>query len=238
MLGELKLPNAFLLWWLVKAPKRIFTVGKRILIIVNNSISFTLNLRLIFTPLFGDYTLVGRFIGFCVRTVEIVLGLIVVIMLSLLVLASPVIWLLSPVILFLTIKFWVFLFYILLYISWAYINNNTPDKKINEILPGNELHSFRPVVKKILGKANINISDALIELFKLREIKYLLIKAELPIDFFKDKLFKRHRFEYLKTRTFIFRRRRGSGARSFNRKSQKGRLPGDGKLFPVAPFKR
>jgi len=204
MLGELKLPNAFLLWWLVKAPKRIFTVGKRILIIVNNSISFTLNLRLIFTPLFGDYTLVGRFIGFCVRTVEIVLGLIVVIMLSLLVLASPVIWLLSPVILFLTIKFWVFLFYILLYISWAYINNNTPDKKINEILPGNELHSFRPVVKKILGKANINISDALIELFKLREIKYLLIKAELPIDFFKDKLLTAPRMDITNLKMIMF----------------------------------
>jgi hypothetical protein len=56
----LDLPSNILIepfyWWAVKAPKRLFVILKRLSKIINNEISFTLNIRLLFTPLFGDYT--------------------------------------------------------------------------------------------------------------------------------------------------------------------------------------
>jgi len=74
-------PHLFALWWFVKAPKKIALVIKRVLLVINNQLSFTVNLRLIFTPLFGDYTFMGRFIGFIFRFIEIIFGSLILLIL-------------------------------------------------------------------------------------------------------------------------------------------------------------
>jgi len=71
-----RLPHEFIIWWLLKAPRRILKISSRIIALTNNQISFTTNLRLMFVPLFGDYTLVGRLIGVPIRIAWLVSGLV------------------------------------------------------------------------------------------------------------------------------------------------------------------
>src|SRR3989304_3166494 len=71
-----RLPHEFIIWWLLKAPRRILKISLRIIALTNNQISFTTNLRLMFVPLFGDYTLVGRLIGVPIRIAWLVSGLV------------------------------------------------------------------------------------------------------------------------------------------------------------------
>src|SRR3990172_8803678 len=71
-----RLPHEFIIWWLLKAPRRILKISSRIIALTNNQISFTTNLRLMFVPLFGDYTLVGRLIGVPIRIAWLISGLV------------------------------------------------------------------------------------------------------------------------------------------------------------------
>lgn len=70
-------------------------VGRRILALVNYETSFTLNLRLILVPLYGDYTVAGRIIGLVVRVLSIGGGFGVLALLSALVAVLPIVWYLT-----------------------------------------------------------------------------------------------------------------------------------------------
>ena len=74
------------------APKKLFIIGKRLIALTNYELSFTLNLRLILIPLFGDYTRVGRAIGVVVRLLCILSGLVALALLSLVVFLLPILW--------------------------------------------------------------------------------------------------------------------------------------------------
>ena len=126
-------PHLFVYWWVIKAPKHLFTVVKRIIILVNNMVSFTLNIRLLFTPLFGDYTIVGRFIGFVVRIVEIIGGSVIMVMLAIVALVLPVIWWVGPFYLLFDMKLWIIPTAGLTYVGWAWINQDIPTKRIHQV---------------------------------------------------------------------------------------------------------
>lgn len=195
MQGEFKLPHEYLLWWLTTAPKRIFITGKRFLILTNNSLSFTLNLRLLFTPLFGDYTFVGRMIGFTIRIVEVFFGLVFMLLISLIVLILPFLWLAAPLIIFYFLKFWVVLIYIALYFIWAFFSRNTPKKKVSVTNTENFLDSFRPLSKRLINVLDSNFPVGIRELMELKEIKYLLTKCELSQQEFVNKILTAPKFD-------------------------------------------
>jgi ATP-dependent Clp protease ATP-binding subunit ClpC len=196
-----KLPGEFLYWWLVKAPKRIFVTGKRFLILLNNTISFTLNVRLLFTPLFGDFTLIGRFIGFNIRIFQIVFGLIFMLTVSSAVLLLPILWLTAPLILFKFIKFWTLFIYLEMYLCWVIITKNTPRKKVSEVMekdPSDYLNSFRPVSKNLYELLNRNFPVGVKTLMERQEIKYVLLMDELERENLSEKLFGSPKFDTTK----------------------------------------
>ncbi|RJR27475.1 ATP-dependent Clp protease ATP-binding subunit [candidate division WWE3 bacterium] len=183
-----KSPHLFLYWWAVKAPKHIFTVFKRILLIVNNHISFTTNLRLIFTPLFGDYTIIGRFIGFTVRIFEIVFGSIFVVAVSIVAVIAPVAWWLVPFAGFIEYKIYVLMFIAGGYLVWAFKTKNTPEKRIKDCKTEDCIRSFRPGTQGLYEDIMDNHHKGIEKLLKSQPVFFLLRKLELQNDEFKQKL--------------------------------------------------
>ena len=163
-----KQPHLFLYWWAISAPMHLFNVIKRILVLTNSMISFTLNVKLLFTPLFGDYTIIGRFIGFVVRVFEIFFGIFFMLALSIVAFALPIIWWLIPFYLFLEIKILLLPIALLTYIFWGYYTKNTPEKKITKVDEHDCTKAFRPRTKILLAEIQKNIKNGTGKLLKDR----------------------------------------------------------------------
>lgn len=168
----------FLKWFFVDFPLYLFRVFWRIVWLVNNSISFTLNLRLIFTPLYGDYTFMGRLIGFVVRLFQIVFGLALVILLAITAALVPLIWYSIPV--YITYEYHVLL---LVYLGAFYLfrlatARNKPQKKISAITENNYLESFRPTAVSWVKDVASNM-QVTAEMLKHKDLQYILKKLEL-----------------------------------------------------------
>jgi ATP-dependent Clp protease ATP-binding subunit ClpA len=172
-------PHLFLFWWLVSAPKYLFTFVKRIIVLVNSQISFTLNIKLLFTPLFGDYTIIGHFIGFVVRVFEIVFGTIIVGMLSIISLLLPAVWWIFPVLLFLVHDLLIIPFTLVTFLAWNYSQKNVPIKKVIEVDESDIERAARPETIRFLNLLKDNGSNAIKQIAEAPEIAYLLKKAEL-----------------------------------------------------------
>src|SRR3990167_8299877 len=137
----------FDLWWLLRAPKKIHTVLKRFALLINNEISFTLNLRLFFTPLYGDYTRVGRLIGFFVRILEVLFGMVLVGFILIISLAAPFAWWTLPFYLIIKIKLLIIPLIFLTFVIWEVHNSKIPKNKSVDVSGKEVIKSFRPKTK-------------------------------------------------------------------------------------------
>ncbi|HDQ88597.1 MAG TPA: hypothetical protein ENN92_00390, partial [candidate division WWE3 bacterium] len=147
-----------LIWWAWKAPKRIFTVLKRVLVLLNHEISFTLNIRLLFVPLFGDYTISGRVIGIIMRLGQILFGLVAVLFLLGLMLVSPFLWYYLPLFLIHYLKFYFFFVLVGVYLLRLFLIKNTPLKRVSQAGPENYLSAVRPECLSLLKEAKYSSS--------------------------------------------------------------------------------
>jgi len=186
----LKSPHLFATWWLIKTPKKIALVIRRILMVLNSQLSFTVNLRLIFTPLFGDYTVVGRCIGFTVRIVEIVFGVAIMAVIAVLYPILPLLWLALPLVLLYKIGVSTILIYTAVYLFWSVSMRNTPEKRTKECTDVDFLKSFRPSGLALLNRLAINTPVTIEKLAEFNKIQILLARLELTNTDFLAKLSK------------------------------------------------
>lgn len=183
------LPHKFLLWWLIWAPKRILTVAKRFLILVNTSVAFTLNIRLIFTPIYGDYTIVGRCIGFVIRVGQIVLGLIFLVCLSAISLSLPLVWLALPY--FINREFGTENLVIgaaILYVLWLVCHVDSPCMRATKANKMNYRRAMKPSVYKLLKNFEHDRTEGFKKIMEQRAIAILLRRAELLSTDFIEKI--------------------------------------------------
>ena len=169
----------FCIWWLLKAPKKIHTILKRVALLINNEISFTLNLRLFFTPLYGDYTRVGRLIGFFVRVLEVIFGLVLVGVILLLSLISVLAWWAAPFYLFIKIKFLIIPLIFLTYVIWEAHNSKTPKYKSKDVSGKEIINTFKPKTKIHFELLSDQGFGYLSQLFSDPQISFLFRKVEL-----------------------------------------------------------
>jgi ATP-dependent Clp protease ATP-binding subunit ClpC len=174
-----KLPTNFLLWWLIDIPKRLFLVSKRMIILVNNQLSFTLNVRLIFTPLFGDYTWVGHFVGFITRIFQITFGFVFMIVITPIMVILPAMWLLAPLFIYRYIGDIIIPLAILTYFLWAAFTIRRPAKKTTQVTKDKCTRSFRPESLMMVKEAKTDCLKALKKILGYPEIQYLLRICEL-----------------------------------------------------------
>ena len=171
-----------ILWWSYKAPKMLFIILKRVLVLVNHALSLTLNIRLLFVPLFGDYTIPGRIIGFFVRVGQIILGLLVMLLLLFLMLFVPLFWYYLPILLLHYLKFYFVFVVIGAYFLRIFLMRDTPRARVTSVGGEGYLKTARPSVIKTLKDSKHSQSFA--PFFKNAHIKYLLQKTELDKDEF------------------------------------------------------
>ena len=168
----------FITWWLLKVPKNIFRTMKRVLALVNNQMSFTINIKLLFTPLFGDYTIIGRFTGLIFRIINIFAGMIFLTILSALTLVSPLIWPIIPILLFVFSKILI-LFYIPIILLIWYLNNRNKAKHKIINCHENYKNAVKPEALSLLDSEEIQLNKLIQQLFLNKKIVPILIRSEL-----------------------------------------------------------
>ena len=177
----------YLRWFLIDFPLRLFTIAWRIVVLVNNKISFTLNLRLLFVPLYGDYTFMGRVIGFVIRIFQVVFGLILVVIISVVSLAAPLLWYIAPIGLIYYYQVFVIPYIVLVYFIRLVLSKEIPPKKVTEVETKNCLKAFRP--DAVLWYEKIKKENRVTkEFLEASRIKYLLNKLELNSKEFIEKI--------------------------------------------------
>ena len=185
-----KLPHKFLLWWAVKAPIKAFNIARTILAVANNEMSFLMNIRLIFVPLYGNKSVVGRVMSFVARIFMIFFGFLFMAVLLVLVIATPIVWLTIPLATCYFVSAELTLALIIgMYICWVICNLDVPDKKIKRLKDTNYKKCFRPNTLYFLDLVIKHQKAALKKLLNKREITYLLQKSELNTKELKDKLY-------------------------------------------------
>lgn len=172
--------SKFFYWWLFQAPKKIFIILKRIIALINNELSFTLNLRLIFTPLFGDYTWIGRIIGFTIRAQEIIIGLLVIGTLTILTYIAPVLWYILPLILLISLQLWAIPLFIVCFVLFQINQYSIPAKKVTLVTEQDIEKSFRPeALAYFYDLTKQNYKDILQKLINEPKIQTVLKRSEL-----------------------------------------------------------
>lgn len=127
------------------APTRLAVVGKRILALANYETSFTLHLRLILIPLYGDYTRIGRLIGLVFRLLALAFGFVVLSLLATVVMILPLAWYLVLFGIFYLSQTSAILILFLSFIIWWLYVRRKPARR----------GDFRPVISDTI--ANIKI---------------------------------------------------------------------------------
>src|SRR3989338_294745 len=178
----------FDLWWLLRAPKKIHTVLKRFALLINNEISFTLNLRLFFTPLYGDYTRVGRLIGFFVRILEVLFGMVLVGFILIISFIAPFSWWTLPFYLIIKIKLLIIPLVFLIFVIWEAHNSEIPKNKSSDVSGKEVLKSFRPKTKSHFELLSDRGLEYLSQFFSDPQIAFLFKKIEIKNTDFLHKL--------------------------------------------------
>lgn len=151
----------FIKWYVIDFPRHLLVVFKRIVTFANYEFSFTLNLRLLFTPLFGDYSFVGRGIGFFFRIFFISFGLLVELLLIVLMIAAPLSWYLLPIVFYQIFGHVTLLMIIFVAIVWYYFTHDYPTKKVTEIDKDEAESALKPSTETLL----LHLNDSQIDYF-------------------------------------------------------------------------
>jgi ATP-dependent Clp protease ATP-binding subunit ClpC len=183
MIGLPSFLVGFIKWWFIETPKRLFVIGRRLIILVNSQISFTLNAKLLFVPLFGDYSIAGRLIGFLVRIFEIIVGLIFICTLSLAFISLPILWLVTPLILFEYLNILILPLYYGLYTLFRYLIREVPAFKIQQLNNSQDLNvtlqAFRPEAKNAFYYLTSNFNSNIELVCSNQKLQQLIKNVEI-----------------------------------------------------------
>lgn len=174
----------FVSWWAVQAPKRLFITAKRMFILTNYQLGSGLNLRLLFTPLFRDYTVIGRFMGIIVRSLIIISSIPVLLVLGSLVLMLPLAWYLTPLVLFYYLQGWFILAVLFVYFARRLLDRTVTTTIISEATKDNKLDTFTPLALYYYELLEQLPADGFAKLLADGNIQQILIRSEIPYEKF------------------------------------------------------
>ncbi len=158
----------------------MFVVSQRAVSLLNNELSLSLNFKLLFTPVFGDYTRAGRVISFFFRLFEIVFGGLAILILWLLTFFTPIIWFAIPLAGYIYIKLWILPIIFLVFIVKTVLSRNTPEKRLTKVNENTATKAMRPRTLAFYNNFRKKGLSALTNLKYDPQILYVLRKTELP----------------------------------------------------------
>lgn len=178
----------FLFWYFIGFPKKLLTCSRRLIRLADNELSLSLDIKLFFTPLFGDFTFIGRLMGFVFRILRITFSLIVIIPLSVFAVLAPFMWLALPIFLIRQVGYWFFPIFVFIFIARVVLGANIPKKRVYQVSFGNLITSFRPVAARGIDLIRVYKEGGVLRFFKEPEIRDLLKRLELESDDFMKSL--------------------------------------------------
>lgn len=160
-------------------------VGRRLLALANYETSFTLNLRLILIPLYGDYTRAGRVIGLVFRLLSILGGLIALAVLGALVLASPPVWYLILFGLFYVIGVYALFVLAIMFLLWWLCSKDNP------AMAG----EFRPAVSRVVHNIKIRGNLETRDFVTSAQLKDFFVRLEVANTDFVNEIARIYTYE-------------------------------------------
>lgn len=86
----------FLYFWYIRGSKDFLRGEMNAIKGVERDIGILINLKLVFQPIYGDYSILGKLIGPILRLGRVFLGFMLVVFLSIIIVALYLLWLLLP----------------------------------------------------------------------------------------------------------------------------------------------
>lgn len=177
----------FVTWYFLYTPRRLFKLARVFILTVNNSLAFTLNLRLFFTPLYGDYTIIGRIMGFTVRIVQVFFGFIFLFLILSLIFILPVGWFVLPGALFYIEKPLIFLYFAAVPLYYYVTSKDRASRMVKEVKDDNVRSAFRPRTRTYYNRSVETSSIPQVLLYDKSVVK-LMRRTELYNEEFINKL--------------------------------------------------
>ena len=86
----------FLYFWYIRGTKNFLRGEISVIEGVERDIGILINLKLVFQPIYGDYSILGKVIGPILRLGRVFFGFVLVVFLSIIIVVLYVLWLLLP----------------------------------------------------------------------------------------------------------------------------------------------
>jgi len=173
-----------LIWYFARAPKKIAVVFGRALKILNNEMSLTLNFRLLFTPLYNDYSKLGRAIGFVYRSIKTCLGFVLLFLGLIALIVTIISWYLLPLVLLYYTKISFVLLLVIIFLGKEFLRDNSGEFRVTALNGRPYTKAFRTSTLALYNR----LSDANNDFAFLstnKEIYSVLYRCELiNTDFF------------------------------------------------------
>lgn len=159
-------------------PRRLFFLLKRVILVTNNTLALTLSFQLLFTPMFGDYTFVGRLMGFVYRIAKIVLGTALVMTMLFSSIFVLVFWYLSPAVLFYYLGPFSLIIFGILFVVFLIRRLRSPQLRVQQV------KSSADILKTLNFKSGLlpepfSTETFVQELFAKEETQHVLESLEL-----------------------------------------------------------
>ncbi|MBI4091457.1 ATP-dependent Clp protease ATP-binding subunit [candidate division WWE3 bacterium] len=152
----------------------------KLLLLLNNSLALTLTLKLLFVPLFHDYTIVGRIMGFVFRLFKFFSGILLSVSVIVVFVSLIPLWYVTPFYLLFKVGFLHAVLYLGIVVAlWAMTHLTKPLKRIREVSSAKDVYeclNFPPSVAKAGGRLK---GSFLVVLLNHRLIRDLLQTVEM-----------------------------------------------------------
>jgi len=172
-------------WYFVFVPKYLILILSRYTNYIDNKFAISVMLSYFFTPLFGDKTIIGFFLGVVFRFVRIVFGLTTLILFLINYLIVLVFWVVAP---FIFLYHGLEYFFVFLLISFSLFiikRMYLPTQHTHNInSPKDLIHSFTPSAKRIFSSLkgiDTNKQNFISLLLNTKEVNQMLLRLELSI---------------------------------------------------------
>ncbi len=146
-------------WYFARAPKKIYVIFSRGLKLLNNELSLTLNLRLLFTPLYNDYSKLGRAIGFVYRILKMFFGFWLLIVASIVLIALILAWYLVPFLLLYYTKISFVLIFVIVFLAKEFIRDDSGEFRTYTLNGRAFIRAFRVTTKNLFEKLRQSNND-------------------------------------------------------------------------------
>jgi ATP-dependent Clp protease ATP-binding subunit ClpC len=174
----------FFVWYFGRAPKKIYIVSTRAIRLLNNELSLTLNLRLLFTPLYNDYTKLGRIIGFVYRILKMFFGIWILLLFVISLTTIIIFWYVLPFLIIYYLKLGFFAFVLVTYLVKEFMRDDSGEFRVSELAGRPYTQSFRTTTLSLFDKLRTTGND-LAFLSTNKNIHAVLYRCELiGSDFF------------------------------------------------------